>query len=78
MKERIDITDYASLITKALPKGILLGGADSDISDFHYTASSAFVKLIEHPATVVCFASWCLPHRTRASDRRWRLELDNS
>ena len=24
MKERIDITDYASLITKALPKGILL------------------------------------------------------
>ena len=24
MKERIEITDYANLITKALPKGILL------------------------------------------------------
>ena len=24
MKEKIDITDYANLITKALPKGILL------------------------------------------------------
>ena len=24
MKEKIDVTDYANLITKALPKGILL------------------------------------------------------